>query len=323
MNQIVHIFKKDVRHHWIEIVLCQAALVGYAWHEVYEWRHHEIVFGFSRYWPTAIYLLLPMSWWFTIVRVVQDESLVGDRQFWITRPYEWKKLLAAKALFILAFLSFPLFCTQLFFLVKAGFAPMPYVPGLLWMQLFLVAMPFLPLMALATVARNISQALLVLLAVVLFMAGMIAIAVTTEDSAMSSSDATDWLQAAVAIITCIAAIWLQYRHRKTGRARLFLISGAAVLAIILAITPHLVHGESEYPLVSTGIGGTFHAALSPVKLQPPNTPPEKDQDVEIEIPIIAFGPDDGFLAKIRATQLTLETKDGVQWSSNKVALLFG
>jgi len=26
------------------------------------------------------------------------ESLVGDRQFWITRPYEWKKLLTAKAL---------------------------------------------------------------------------------------------------------------------------------------------------------------------------------------------------------------------------------
>jgi len=30
--------------------------------------------------------------------VVHAESLVGDRQFWITRPYEWKKLLTAKAL---------------------------------------------------------------------------------------------------------------------------------------------------------------------------------------------------------------------------------
>jgi hypothetical protein len=144
---------------------------------------------------------------------------------------------------------------------------------------------------------------------------MIAIDVTVEDSAMSSSDTTDGLQAAVVIITCIAAIWLQYRHRKTGRARLFLISGAAVLAIILVITPHLVHEESQYPLVFTGKGGAFHAALSPVKMQPPNTPPEKDEDVEIEIPVISFGPDDGFLARIRATQLTLETKDGVQWSS--------
>jgi hypothetical protein len=36
--------------------------------------------------------------------VIHAEALVGDRRFWLTRPYEWKKLLGAKALFLLVFL---------------------------------------------------------------------------------------------------------------------------------------------------------------------------------------------------------------------------
>jgi hypothetical protein len=36
------------------------------------------------------------------------ESLVDDPQFWITRPYEWKKLLTAKALSFVAFVNLPL-----------------------------------------------------------------------------------------------------------------------------------------------------------------------------------------------------------------------
>ena len=290
--------------------------MGYAWHEVYEWRHHELDLGFSRYWPIAIYVLLPVSWWIIIVRVVQGESLVGDRQFWITRPYEWKKLLAAKALFILVFLSLPLYCVQVFLLVKAGFMPLPNVlPGLLYMQMLLILMPLVSMVALATVAKNISQALLVLFAGIIFLAGLIAVAVTGEDSAMSSTDDTDWLQMPVVIITCIAVIWLQYRWRKTGRARIFLASGAAALLIIVAVTPYLAHGEAEYPFVFTGSGGPFHAALSPVKLPPLKTAPEKDEDVEIEMPIIASGLANGFLAQVRATQLTLETPDGFQWRS--------
>jgi hypothetical protein len=114
MNQIVHIFKKDVRHHWLEIAICQAALVAYLWNEMHGWEPHETAFGIARYWSGAIYVLLPIGWWALIIRVVQSESLVGDRQFWTTRPYEWKKLLAAKALFVLIFINIPLLFAQMF-----------------------------------------------------------------------------------------------------------------------------------------------------------------------------------------------------------------
>lgn len=313
MNQVIHIFKKDARHLWIEILLCQAALVTFAWHEIYEWHHHELDLGSSRYWPIAIYVLLPVSWWITIVRVIQSESPVGDRQFWITRPYEWKKLLAAKALFILVFLNLPLFCAQIFLLTKAGFGPLPYVPGVLYMQLMLTVIPFVPMVALASVARNIGQALLAVLAVVLFLAAMLALSTVIHDSPLSS-DASDWLQFSVLMITCIATIGLQFKRRKTARARMFLASGPVIIFIIIFATPYLVQGDSEYASFSAGSNPPFQARLYE-KPSSPKLPPDEGRDVEITIPIVTPGPNHGYLAYVRAAKLNLETADGFQWDS--------
>ena len=33
-------------------------------------------------------LLMVTSWWLLLARVVQAETLVGEQQFWITRPYQ-------------------------------------------------------------------------------------------------------------------------------------------------------------------------------------------------------------------------------------------
>jgi hypothetical protein len=313
MNQITHIFKKDARHHWIEILLCQAALVTFAWYEVHEWQHPEADLGIASYLPGIVYALLPVSWWITIMRVMQGESPVGDRQFWVTRPYEWKKLLAAKALFILVFLNLPLFCAQVFFLMKAGFAPLPYVPGVLFMQLMLTLVPFVPMVALAAVSRNIGQALLAVLAVVLFLAAMLALSTVVHDSPLSP-DTSDWLQFSVLMITCMATIGTQFKRRKTGRARVFLASGPVIIFIIIFAVPYLVQGDSEYALFSGGSNAPFQARLYE-KPSPPMVPPDKDRDVEIAIPIVTPGPNHGYLAYVRAARLNLEAADGFQWDS--------
>ena len=313
MNQIAHIFKKDVRHHWIEIVLCQAALVAYAWHEVYEWRPHETAFGFSRYWPTAIYVLLPVSWWLLISRVVQSESLVGDRQFWITRPYEWKKLLAAKALMILVFINLPLFCAQVFFLLKANFAPWPYLPGLWFMQLMLILIPFVPIMAMAVVTRNIAQGLLGVLGIILFIAGMLVLDTYMPGAAAADANISDWMEGALVIIACIMAIGVQFKWRKTGRARMFLASAPVALLILFVAGPYLVHGESDSPVLS-GSSAPFQAALYG-KPSVPKTPPDKDEDVTISVPMVTPGPRAGYMAQINAVRLRLESQDGTRWDS--------
>jgi hypothetical protein len=316
MNQIVNIFRKDTRHHWGEIVLCQAALVAFVWNEVHGWKAHGMAYGMGRFWPVAIDALLPLAWWILIVRVVQSESLVGDRQFWTTRPYEWKKLLAAKILFVLLFINIPLLGAQLFFLLKAGFTAAPSLPGLLWMQLLLIQVPLLPIAALAAVTRNMAQATLAVLLVVLFVAGMLALDSIVEESAMSSTDASDWVQSLVLVIACVMTIWLQYAQRKAGRARLFLALGAAAILVVFVVTPYFARGEREYPLLPDGGKVPFHAALYPVKPEPPKDAPDKDEEVEIEIPIVTSGLPDGTLAQVKAVKVSVESADGFRWESN-------
>ena len=313
MKQVMHVFKKDTRHHWIEIVLCQAALVTYVWHEIHDWRSGELYLGFGRFLPTVIYVALPITWWFLISRVVQSESLVGDRQFWITRPYEWKKLLAAKVLIILLFINLPLFCAQIFLLLKANFALWPYLPGVLFMQLMLILIPFVPILAMAAVTRNIAQGLLGVLGIVLFIAGMLVLETYMPEAAVADANISDWLQGALVTIASIMAIGVQFKMRKTGRARMFLASAPVALLVLFIATPYLVSGENDPPVLS-GSSAPFRAALNQ-KPSAPTAPPDKDEDVTISVPIVALGPPVGYMTQIQAARLHLENQEGVRWDS--------
>ena len=86
--------------------------------------------------------LVPVSWWLLISRAVHAEALVGDRQFWITRPYEWKSLLAAKLLFLAIYIYASILLAQCALLRAAGFHPLSYMPGLLYNLLLLTGSSF-------------------------------------------------------------------------------------------------------------------------------------------------------------------------------------
>ena len=114
VDQIVHIFRKDIRRHWREIALSLATLAAFAWNEPSLWWPQRVDEYPARLifsgWYTPMVLI---GWSLLIVRVVQEEPLVGDRQFWVTRPYDWEKLLTAKALFLVVFVNLPLFIVQM------------------------------------------------------------------------------------------------------------------------------------------------------------------------------------------------------------------
>src|SRR5258708_25420320 len=102
MNQILHILRKDMRRHWPEIVASALLLAAFVWREPREWRVGEGFPNASEFLLQYVGPLLVISLAFLILRVIHDESLVGDWQFWVTRPYEGKKLLPAKG-FLLVF----------------------------------------------------------------------------------------------------------------------------------------------------------------------------------------------------------------------------
>jgi hypothetical protein len=147
MKLIIHIFLKDVRHLWREITVSLALPIAYGHSLPDSWLHpgprgySAIAGGFGflnlESWARILVILVPLAWLFTVVRAIQSESLVGDRQFWITRPCDWRQLLSAKVLFILVFVNLPMLILDLFLLARTGFVPGHYLAGLFWMQLLI------------------------------------------------------------------------------------------------------------------------------------------------------------------------------------------
>src|SRR5215472_4601853 len=131
MNEVLHILKKDLRRHWPEILI-SLVLLGYfakASPQGFEFIAPSPSLFMLRFATEMIRPGLLLFWVFLIVRVVQGETLVGDRQWWVTKPYEWWKLLLAKELFLVLVISFPLFLVQLFLLRHAGFPIFPHLAG--------------------------------------------------------------------------------------------------------------------------------------------------------------------------------------------------
>src|ERR1700761_8710283 len=103
MKQTLHIFKKDVRYLRYEIVMAMLVVLAFGFTGT---RHALTV---SERPPnqtiawTLLTFFLPLTWWFLIARLIHAEAIPGERHFWLTRPYNWRSLLAAKVLFIVIF----------------------------------------------------------------------------------------------------------------------------------------------------------------------------------------------------------------------------
>jgi hypothetical protein len=322
MKQISNIFKKDVRHYWRESVVSIALMAAFARYDVRSWMNSGSAryayeagsfFFDSRFLSGLINVLLPISWAFVIVRVIQGESLVGDRQFWVTRPYEWKKLLAAKIFFILVFINFPLLVADVILLAKAGFQPTHYVVGLLWMQA-MIALGLLLTAGLATVTASVVQFGLALLVILLYLVGMGLLAEQIPSSSFSSSIG-DALQTALMIATPLAVILLQYSRRKTAKSRLLIVGFAAVLLLILLATPYQTVVARQYPRLEAGQQPPVQLALLPPDKQTNGSVPADEKEVQIEIPFGVSGIDDDSIVTVTGVMVAIEAADGLRWNS--------
>jgi hypothetical protein len=315
MNQVLNIFRKDVRHLWIEIAASLALTIGFVWFDLREWSESRamaygagaVAYGLL---SGLVVPLLPISWMLLIVRAVHSESLVGDRQFWVTRPYDWKKLLAAKLLFILTFIILPLFLADVFLLAKAGFSPLSYLGALLWLQLFWTLFLLLPTAALATVTRNIGHMLLALLFILLFGIGMGIISSAIPNSGYASTTANACLFFVAAAV--VAVILLQYSRRKTNLSRRLLFSLGAIIALILIAAPYRTLIAHDFPLA---VGSNAPLQLTLLPSRPPDEAAKIGNSVIVHLPFTYSGmPKDSFVM-LKGRMLTLTNAQGAHWDS--------
>ena len=162
MNQTINILRKDARQLLLPLLALLAILALITKLEPGTWTQRDFLPIIGQQ-SGVLEVLFAINWGILVIRLVQAERMVGLNQFWTTRPYEWPKLMAAKALFLLMFLYLPLLLAQIFLLHDAGLPILPNTPLILWDMFLLTALSVLLIACFAAFTASIPQAIMALL----------------------------------------------------------------------------------------------------------------------------------------------------------------
>lgn len=152
-----HIFRKDWKLHWklfLAVVAIQflPAII-----------HVKLgLFGED---PTLEYLLAPLGYIVFVasalltVAIVQQDSIPSNREDWVTRPMRRRDLLLAKLLFAVVLIQSAVFSADTFLGIATGFPLGPALCAALAHNLYWIAVVTLPAFMLASITRNMTEAI--------------------------------------------------------------------------------------------------------------------------------------------------------------------
>jgi hypothetical protein len=232
MTVTLPIVRKDLRHLWPHILIFIGLLAAGALSDPTYTR----IGGANSYAVSLVWYVALFACWNLMIAAIHGERLVGDRQHWLTQPYGRGRLLTSKVLFIALCVNLPVLLMQCAVLFAVEIPPFQALPALFWRQVFITACVVMPAAALATVTRNLKQAIFAVLAVVVpvfvlsFALFVLRLPALLFGPAWSASY---WLKSAfsavVALLVGTAILYLQYFRRATALARLALIGGIAIV----------------------------------------------------------------------------------------------
>jgi hypothetical protein len=306
MKQALHIFGKDVRYLWREILLVVFAAAMFAYVET-RGRIVDNPFGM---------LLIPASCWL-IARLIQAEALPGDKQYWVTRPYSWKSLLGSKLLFIATFVSLPILFVQLAIVIAGGFPLWNSLPGLLWTQVLFWFCMSLPLAALSAAIAGIVPLILTIFVLFVAIAGPLFILPFGYDLGTLLGP-FEWVKDTVFVlaVAVVATLVLraQYKMRATLFSRIFLAAGAAVAAIASMYLPLPFAFAVQSSISQQRFDGS---ALRAGLAEAPVRQSQYLQDqVRIRVPVSVEGVPPGIDVQADAVRVQFQWPDGRVWKSS-------
>ena len=254
MNLIFHIFKKDIRRFkWLLILWLLVSFTPILW------GVGDVFFGATKLETHTLFLNLGFdgAWfqWLLLVSltawVVQEETLVSDKAFWVTRPVSGALLAQAKGLFLGFFLVLIPLAAQAAALLIQG-ATLPET-GWASLQMLLHQLETIALTALvAATTKNFGW--FAPLALLGFLLKWIASnwmvlwrffdklsQSTLKPVALMESDAT--VAAVITVVGGFALLYHQYRTRNTVRT----IRGAFACLALLALVPVIWRWDFQRP----------------------------------------------------------------------------
>ena len=322
MRQALHILWKDMRRHWPEIVLVALTTGFWVVREPRTWAPNYVGSGWEE---SAPGILIAVLWLIAVARVVHGEPLVGDRQFWQTRPYQWQSLLAAKALFVMLFVLGPLALGDVWLLWRSGLhAEWIWAPSLIWQQGLLFVLILVPMMALAAITENLVQYVMGLLGLGLVIAGATWLGTQPwQDAPTGSGTVPNILAPSIVILGAVGIVLWQFARRRTGLGRLAFAS--CVLAAIGISYLSAWHTMTENTYRPAKVGGwptkvTFESADGPgtetlTFVKPVAGSVGKDARTVAHYPVTVSGIPAGFFGFAEGSRVVLDGPGGFHWES--------
>jgi len=308
MKQALHIFRKDARYLRREIGLLAGLALVYSWAATHPMN------------PVWAELLLVIGAVYLIARLIHAETIPGDRQFWITRPYRWSSLLIAKTLGLIVFVNLPILAARFYAITALGFPPRTALAPLLWSQFIIFLGVTVPIAALAAVTSGIvpfTFAMLIVVAVgFAFDEGLAPPAVPGVRLVLTGMQ---WMWDSLALITLIslalAVLYLQYRNRSTLLSRCLGVCLLAAGAMAYAYVPWPVAAA-----IQTGISKGFPPRSVELGFAPEakllfNRGMMWRGGMQVDVPISVRGVAPDVEVIPDAVTLTFEGEDGSSWTS--------
>jgi hypothetical protein len=347
MKQILHIFAKDVRRFWPEILVSVgvlAALVlvcSHLWSlpQSTHWGIGEIERHADnlRLITKILGAFLLVSWWLLITLVIHAEAPTGEAHFWITRPYDRRLLVAAKLFFLVVCLYVPLVLAQMLMLAAAGLTPFASITGMLFNLMLITGFYVLPLTAIAVVTSSFFRTTLTLFCVLAVIVPFAVKDIFNPGSPMDGSlhsflyggfpfshllPVGDQLSLSLlSIAVCGIAIVLQYIFRRSWLARLTLLAAPAIVCIgVVAESPRPELSDRaeinrHYPLPFADAAGPLTLSdgrdeQHPVEVHRYST---YDDFVWVRIPLIRSPLPEGTAATQEGLDVTITNGSGFSW----------
>lgn len=230
------IFRKDWTLLWPFVALLTLIAA------VLEWSYYRFGFFGSSTLARELTGVLRPAWLIgslaLTVAVVQEDTIPGVDQDWLIRPILRTDLLLAKMLFVLVTLALPLVAINLADELACGFPLGPSLAGAVYNAVYVFLCLWLPAMALASAARNMTDVLMLLSALVVLYAVLLSAAALAfgADRCPTCDSSVAWLQHQLqhggVLIGSLAVLALQYYKRDTRTSRVVLAGGVAALVAV-------------------------------------------------------------------------------------------
>jgi hypothetical protein len=225
LRKIAALAGKDLRHVWPQLLVMLPLMALFTTHDLEPLTRHKPVLV-ATVWQ-LLFLATPLTLWSVLATIVHGEPLTGDCQYWLTRPFTWYHLAAAKVVAIVLCINLPLFLCQAVAFAGNGISPVAYLADLFWRQAFFAAFILLPAFVLAAVTRTHGQ---FALAAILLAAPFAGLAWFSPFAGLGwpywngqDVEGAQWMAASALAAMLFAGscgiLLLQYKLRRTALAR--------------------------------------------------------------------------------------------------------